>query len=275
MSKTLQQLDPIGHRMKTKYESVFGALVPQRTYILLRIDGRAFHYYTRSSVKPFDSGIAEAMDEGALAICAEMMGCRFAYGQSDEYSFLATDFETYQSESWFGGNIQKIASVSASIFTAAFNSARLKQQNNQGKETDWIHVKRLVSATFDARVFVIPSRTEVENYFIWRQQDAARNSLNMLASCHYSHKELLNASNGDRHELLRKVGINWNDCPTDQKRGRVVLRRERSRQVTYIHKKTKESVTEDVVETFWELDREIPIFTQDRTYLDRLIPIQE
>jgi tRNA(His) 5'-end guanylyltransferase len=77
------------------------------------------------------------MDEGALAICAEMMGCRFAYGQSDEYSFLATDFETYQSEPWFGGNIQKIASVSASIFTAAFNSARFKQQNNQGKQTDW------------------------------------------------------------------------------------------------------------------------------------------
>ena len=73
-------------------------MVPQRTYIILRIDGRAFDCYTRSSVKPFDSGIAEAMDEGALAICAEMMGCRFAYGQSDEYSFLATDFETYQSE---------------------------------------------------------------------------------------------------------------------------------------------------------------------------------
>ena len=67
-------------------------------------------------------------------------------------------------------------------------------------------------------------------------------------------------------ELLRKVGINWNACPTDQKPGRVVLRLERSRQVTFIHKKTKESVTEYVVETFWELDREIPIFTQDRTY---------
>jgi tRNA(His) 5'-end guanylyltransferase len=176
------------------------------------------------------------MDEDALAICAEMMGCRFAYGQCDEYSFLATDFETYQSEPWFAGNIQKSASVSASIFTAAFNSARFKQQNNQGKETNWAHVKRLVSATFDSRVFVIPSRTEVENYFIWRQQDAARNSLNMLVSCHYSHKELLNASNSDRHELLRKVGVNWNEYPTDQKRGRVLLRRESARSRTFTRK---------------------------------------
>lgn len=260
--------------MKTKYESVFGMVLPQRTYLILRIDGRSFHNYTRSLAKPFDVGLAQAMDEGALAICSEMMGCKFAYGQSDEYSFLATDFETFQSEPWFGGNIQKIASVSASIFTAVFNSSRLKQQIDQAKEMDRSQTKRLLSATFDARVFVIPSRTEVENYFIWRQQDAARNSLNMLVSCHYSHKELLNASNSDRHELLHKVGINWNDCPTDQKRGRVVCRRERLRQVTYIHKKTKESVTEEVVETFWELDREIPLFTQDHSYLDRLVPIQ-
>ena len=275
MAKTRQQIDPIGHRMKTKYESVFASVVPQRTYIVVRIDGRSFHHYTKSSDKPFYAGIAQAMDEGALAICSEMMGCRLAYGQSDEYSFLATDFETVQSEPWFGGNVQKIASVSASIFTAAFNAARLKQKMDQGKTLDWPRTNNLISATFDSRVFIIPSRTEVENYFIWRQQDAARNSLNMLVSCHYSHKELMNASNSDRHELLHKVGVNWNDCPTDQKRGRVIRRRERPRHVTYIHKKTKLAVNEEILETFWELDREIPLFTKERNYLDGLIPVQD
>ncbi len=275
MAKSRQQLDPIGHRMKTKYESVFRTVLPQRTHLVVRIDGRSFHTYTRSAEKPFDAAIAQAMDEGALAVCTEMMGCKFAYGQSDEYSFLATDFETHQSEPWFGGSTQKIASVAASIFTAAFNSARLRQQAEQGKQADWSQVRKLIAATFDARVFVIPSRAEVENYFIWRQQDAARNSLNMLASFHFPHKQLQRVSSSDRHELLHEIGINWNDCPADQKRGRLILRRERTRQVTYVHKKKQESVSENILETSWEIDRQIPLFTQDREYLGRLIPVQE
>lgn len=275
MSQNRKVLDPIGHRMKTKYEAAFRTTVPQRTYLIVRIDGRSFHTYTRTADKPFDRNIAEAMDEGALAVCSEMMGCRLAYGQSDEYSFLATDFDSFQSEAWFGGNTQKIASISASVFTAAFNFARLRQQFESGRHTDEIHRKKSLTATFDARVFVIPSRTEVENYFIWRQQDATRNSLNMLVSCHYWHKELQRASNSERHELLHKVGINWNDCPADQKRGRVIRREERSRQVSYLHKKTNERLNQEVTETFWELDCNIPVFTHDRKYLNNLIPVQE
>ena len=97
----------------------------------------------------------------------------------------------------------------------------------------------------------------------------------MLASCRFSHKEIHSASLSARHELLHSVGVNWNDCPAEQKRGRVILRQSRMQQVSYIHKKTKEQVLEEVEENFWTVDREIPIFTQDRGYLDRLIPVQE
>ncbi|HYZ87138.1 MAG TPA: tRNA(His) guanylyltransferase Thg1 family protein [Bryobacteraceae bacterium] len=275
MAQKRKELDPIGHRMKTRYEAAFRTAVPQRTYLIVRVDGRSFHTYTRSAEKPYDREIAQAMDEGALAVCSEMMGCRFAYGQSDEYSFLATDFDSFQSQMWFNGSIQKIASISASIFTAAFNLSRLRQQVEAGRSTNGFDSKGLLTATFDTRVFVIPSRTEVRNYFIWRQQDASRNSLNMLASCHFSHKELQHATSSERHELLHGIGINWNDCPTEQKRGRVIRRQERSRQVSYVHKKTQEPMSEQVIETFWELDSEIPVFTQDPSYLDGLVPVQE
>jgi tRNA(His) 5'-end guanylyltransferase len=120
-------------------------------------------------------------------------------------------------------------------------------------------------------VFVIPSRAEVENYFVRRQQDASRNSVNMLASCHYPHKELQHASIADRHDLLYENGINWNNCPADQKRGRVIRRRQTARLVSYVHKRTHERREEEITETSWELDCEIPMFTPDREYLAGLI----
>jgi tRNA(His) 5'-end guanylyltransferase len=115
--------------MKEKYEAPFRVLIPQQTFLILRVNGRSFHTYTGSSEKPYDRQIAAAMDAGAFAVCSEMMGCRFAYDQSDEYSFLATDFESFQSEAWFNGNVQKIASIAASIFTAAFNLTRIGQDS--------------------------------------------------------------------------------------------------------------------------------------------------
>src|ERR1035441_7530380 len=101
-------IDKLGNRLKTKYENVFRAMLPQRTYAILRIDGKAFHTFTRRLEKPYSERLANALDAAALSLCSEMMGCQFAYGQSDEYSFLLTDFDKDDSEMWFNGNIQKI-----------------------------------------------------------------------------------------------------------------------------------------------------------------------
>jgi tRNA(His) 5'-end guanylyltransferase len=131
---------------------------------------------------------------------------------------------------WFDGSVQKIASVSASVFTAAFARAY------DGP-----------AATFDARAFAIPQRDEVERYLHWRQADASRNSLNMLAAAHYSHAELHGKSERDKHEMLFAKGQNWAREPADFKRGRVV----------------KPGAV---------VDREIPIFTKERGYLDALLP---
>jgi tRNA(His) 5'-end guanylyltransferase len=224
--------------MKEFYEDALRIVLPRRTYVVVRVDGRAFHSFTRELERPYSRALADALDQAALALCQEMIGCRFAYGQSDEYSFLLTDFETEDAKLWFDGNVQKIVSVAASVFTGAFNrcfpSAR--------------------PPSFDARVMVIPQRAEVEKYFLWRQLDASANSLNMLASAHYGHAELLHKSTAEKHELLHAKGLNWAKEPADFKRGRVVRHGDRDG------------------EKGWQVDLEIPIFTREAGYLDGLIP---
>jgi tRNA(His) 5'-end guanylyltransferase len=226
--------DDLGQRMKRDYEDALRIFLPRRTFVVVRIDGRAFHQFTRSLERPYDRGLADALDHAALALCQEMIGCRFAYGQSDEYSFLLTDFEREDSALWFDGNVQKIVSVSASIFTGAFNRA--------------FDTKRI--ATFDSRVMVIAQRAEVARYFLWRQLDASANSLNMLASAHFPHAELVNRSTSEKHEMLHAKGLNWAKEAPDFKRGRMVKRGVEG----------------------WQIDREIPIFNRETEYLDALIP---
>jgi len=226
--------DDLGRRLKRDYEDALRLFLPRRTYVVIRIDGRAFHKFTEGLERPYCRALADALDQAALCLCQEMIGCRFAYGQSDEYSFLLTDFEREDSALWFDGNVQKIVSVSASIFTAAFSGA----------------VQSSKLAAFDSRVMVISQRAEVERYFLWRQLDASANSLNMLASAHYRHHELEGKSTAEKHELLHAKGVNWATQSADFKRGRAIRR----------------------TNAGWTIDLEIPIFNRDRAYLDALIP---
>jgi tRNA(His) 5'-end guanylyltransferase len=225
--------DDLGRRMKQDYEDALRLFLPRRGYTIVRIDGRAFHTFTRDLERPYSRPLADAMDQAALALCQEMAGCRFAYGQSDEYSFLLTDFERADAPLWFDGNVQKIVSVAASLFTGAFNRCF----SVPGK-----------TAAFDARVMVISQRSEVAQYFLWRQLDASANSLNMLASAHYSHAELLGKSTADKHEMLHAKGVNWAKQPADFKRGRAVRR----------------SATDER----WLIDLDIPIFNRDESFLE-------
>jgi tRNA(His) 5'-end guanylyltransferase len=227
--------DDLGRRLKQDYEDALRLYVPRRSYVVIRIDGRAFHQFTKKLERPYCRPLADALDQAAIALCGEMTGCRFGYGQSDEYSFLLTDFERDDSPLWFDGNIQKIVSVSASVFTAHFNRAFNGEK----------------PASFDSRLLVMARPTEVGKYFLWRQLDASANSLNMLASAHYSHADLVNRSTEEKHDLLFAKGINWAKQPADFKRGRVVRQIEGKG---------------------WAVDLAIPVFNRERAYLDQLIP---
>ena len=228
----------IGDRMKGQYEDRARFMLPRRTYTIVRVDGKAFHSFTRGMEKPFDLGLMEVMDKTAQFMCGEMQGAKMAYVQSDEISVLLTDFDTITTDAWFDGNVQKIASISASLATAQFNAV-----------CKWAHHG---PALFDARVFTIPDCIEAENYFIWRQQDASRNSIQMAAQANFSHKQLQGKSCSECQEMLfSEKGINWNDYPARCKRGSVI--------------KYDDSFK-------WTIDDEPPVFTQDRAYLQSLIP---
>lgn len=223
--------------MKRDYEDALRLYVPRRTHVVVRIDGRGFHRFTQKLERPYCRQLADALDEAALQLAGEMIGCRFGYGQSDEYSFVLTDTEPADAALWFDGNVQKIVSVSASIFTAAFNKAFGTDE----------------PGAFDSRVLVIAQRSEVEKYLLWRQLDASANSLNMLASAHFTHEELLGKSTAEKHDLLHAKGINWAKHPADFKRGRAVLR---------------------VAGGGWRMDREVPIFNRDADYLKNALDLK-
>jgi tRNA(His) guanylyltransferase len=229
--------DSLGDRMKKQYEDRARIMLPRRSYTIIRVDGKSFHTFTRHCNKPYDSLLATSLDSAAMALCEEAQGVQFAYLQSDEMSFLLTDFAQTTTEAWFDGNLQKIASIAASTVTAHFN--RVYNAGNL--------------ALFDARAFTIPDPIEVENYFIWRQQDATRNSIQSLAQSHFSHKKLHGLNTSQLQELLfSEKGVNWNDTDLYWKRGRCVVR----------------------FESGWAVDMKIPTFTQQREYLTSRVPRQ-
>lgn len=230
----------LGDRMKTFYENITRYFLGRRTYTLIRVDGKAFHTYTVGLEKPFDEKLISDMDETAMFLCKNIQGAKLAFVQSDEISILITDFDKINTSLWFDGNIQKMASISASIATAKFNELR------PGK-----------LAYFDSRVFQIPSKTEVENYFIFRQQDTVRNSIQSVAYSLYSDKECENKNGNDLQEMCFQKGVNWNNLPVKQKRGRLIV-------------KTSYELNGGI-RTKWE-SIEPPIFTQDREVLQSLIP---
>lgn len=229
--------DDLGDRMKGNYEDRTRYLLPRRTYTIIRLDGKAFHTYTRGLKKPFDKGLYEDMDNAIISMLPEIQGSVFAYTQSDEISILLTDFAQPSTSAWFDGNLQKMCSVAASIITAEFNNRRLIRYQVNGRKT-LADMENIVGAGncvvqqyprqlayFDARVFTIPDRTEVMNYFIWRNQDCARNSVSMVAQHNFSHRELQGKSTADMHEMLHQKGVNWATDFTDgEKNGRLIVK---------------------------------------------------
>ncbi len=200
--------DSIGDRMKANYEDRYRFSLTRRTPVIMRLDGRAFHTLTRGLEKPFDDSFSNAMNATARFLCSEIQGAKCAYVQSDEISILITDFDTLTTDAWFDYNVQKMTSISAALASVHFTVCWL----NDGKH-----------AIFDSRVFNIP-KEEVCNYFIWRQLDWLRNSVQMLAQAHFSHKQLHGKNQPAMHEMLHGIGINWADLQERWKNGTFIVK---------------------------------------------------
>lgn len=233
----------LSDRMKEFYEKRTRTFLPRRTYTIIRVDGKAFHTYTKGLDRPFDEKFIDDMNNTAEYMCQNIQGAKFAFVQSDEISILVEDFRTLNTDAWFDGNVQKIASVSASLATAMFNKLRPE-------------IEKL--ATFDSRVFTIPSKVEVENYFIWRQQDTIRNSISSLAQSLYSSKELHGKNVSDMQEMCFQKGKNWNDLDTGMKNGRLIIK------VEYKY------MNDETLRTRWTSNGSFT-FTQDREILTNMV----
>lgn len=205
----------IGDRMKANYESRYKFALTRRTPVIIRVDGRAFHTLTRGFNKPFDGTLMRAMLAGAHRILNHAQGAKLAYVQSDEASFLLTDYDNLQTDAWFGYELCKLVSISASLMTQGFNQAIQSSTRFCGTLAD-----------FDSRAFNVPE-AEVTNYFLWRAKDWHRNSVTMYAGAHFSHNQMHQKSLPGLHGMLHGVGKNWaNDLAPMMKNGTFVVKRD-------------------------------------------------
>lgn len=242
--------DPLGDRMK-QYETVTRQTLPRRTYTVLRVDGRAFHTFLAHANKPWDDDVVRVMRATTQGLCGAVAGTVLGYTQSDEISLVLQDFESRETQPWFGGVVQKMASVAASTTTAIF----LREYGahfDPPEDDDY--------PTFDARVFTVPDVVEVANYLVWRQRDCARNSVRALAHAEFGPAATHGKNTGELRTLLVvERGITWE---TDVRAG---LRR------GWLCRKTGADVAGDP-RTRWVTDA-APEFTADHTgELARLLP---
>jgi len=222
--------DNLGDRMKNNYESITNYRLTRRMPVIIRIDGCHFHTFTRHFKRPFDDVLITAMQRTTKKLVEEIQGCKFGYTQSDEISLLLTDYDTFTTDAWFNYELRKLTSVSASIATMYFNKEFEKAVNEfQLSNSEYHEISSYLKAIdtgayFDARAFNVPIE-EVTNYFYWRQLDASRNSVQMLARSKYSHKMLEGKSNSEVQDMLMNdFKINWNNESTVHKRGTSVYK---------------------------------------------------
>ena len=259
----------IGDRMK-RYEEVPRTSLTPRMPMIIRVDGRAFHTYTKKlhhgakDLGPWNPVMRDAMTDAARGLMREISGAKIAYIQSDEISVLVTDYDKIGSQAWFDKVAQKVCSVAASISTMEFNN-NIRHYVETGLPPEMFPS----TATFDARAFVVP-REDVCNYFVWRQRDAEKNSISMLAQHYFSAKQLHGKSGSAKQDMLMlEKGVNWNDIPVWQKRGWCVDRKTVTMTIAELDPNSE--VTRTVVEPDWD----IPIFTKNRLFIERFVDLDQ
>lgn len=284
--------DDLGTRMKEYYEQVSKIRLVRRMPVAIRIDGKAFHTFTKWFKKPFDSILMKSMQQTMKYLCENIQGCVLGYTQSDEITLILVDYKELNSGAFFDYDGQKLCSITASMATMAFNkffndnvlneldvyrTSLIPQDVDSQKEMFKYHESLIIAknrgAMFDSRCFNIP-KEEVTNLIYWRQLDAIRNSIQMVGQANFSHNELQNKTcNMIQDMLYEQKGINWNDYPTECKRGTCCIKQS-EKDEKYVSYDGKSDLVH--LSSTWIIDKEIPIFKGDgRSYIEQLIYIDE
>lgn len=203
----------LGDRMKFYEKSYSKNLLPCIP-VISRLDGKNFHSFCKGLKRPYDKRLSDLMID-TTKFLVEQTNARCGYTQSDEIT-LVWLAESFDSEIFFAGKFQKMISVLSAMTSVYFNR----------KLPDFLPEKIQKYPIFDCRVFQVPTEHEATNCFMWREQDATRNSVMMAAQSEFSHKE---CQNKNRHELMDMLmlqkNINWNNYPDFFKRGTYVRRK--------------------------------------------------
>ena len=253
--------DDLGIRMKTFYEGIPKTKLMRRTPVAIRIDGKAFHTFTKGFKKPFDEILVKTMQETTQYLCNNIQGCVFGYTQSDEITLILVDYKELNTSAWFDYEVQKLCSITASMATLAFNRnfmIRVMHEEiiNEASEEYIETLKTALNrgAMFDARCFNIP-REEVTNLIYWRQLDAERNAIQMVGRAYYSQKELHGLSCKQiKDKLFDEKNIAWDTVQNHLRRGTAVVYRN----------------------GVWIVDKDMPMLKgEDRAYLNERILYKE
>lgn len=252
--------DCLGDRMKA-YEAVSQTYLTRRVPVILRLDMKAGHNFTKGFERPYDKVFACAMRDTMLELCKNIQGCVFGYTQSDEISLVLCDYQKLTTDAWFGYRVEKMVSVAAAMasvyFKEAFRLALILENSENEDFTSFYKAHRnsfqTKLAIFDCRAFNVP-KEDVHNCILWRQMDATRNSIQGLAQTLFPHKELQGIScKALQDKMFTEKGVNWNDCPTCQKRGVSAIRGEYC----------------------WGIDFDMPILTEDHDYINCRINFED
>lgn len=240
--------DSLGDRQKS-YESADTHYLMSRTPIIIRLDGKAFHTWTKGIDGVFNEGMHEMMMQVTGYLCENIQNCVLGYTQSDEITLVLKDWATINTGTWFGNRQNKIESISGAMATAKFNEL----------VGQYLPHKLGHLALFDARAFNVP-RDEVTNNLIWRQQDATRNSMQMLGRTYFSHKQMhCKSASNIQDMLMDSHSVNWNDLDTWKKRGAIWVR----------------ELNDDSTLGSWIRDEDMPILTADREYVEKLLRYED
>lgn len=209
--------------------------LPENSYIILQLDGKAFHTWTRGLKVPFDSRFVDGMNEVALKVASTVSNIRFGYVQSDEINLVMTDLGSERTQPYHANRVQKIVSTSAGLASAVMS--RLFPDKD--------------FAVFDARMFVAPTVEDVTDWFNWRQTDAIKNSVRAVGYARFSHKDLMGKNTQEVREMLAELGDPWEAYSDGEKFGRMIVREEEVRNRTFVNKRTGLEETVEFVSNDW------------------------
>lgn len=235
--------DNLGDRIK-QYEDAYRFHLISKMPVIIRLDGKAFHSYTKYCNKPYDDRIINCMRRTSIALCQNISNVKVAYTQSDEISLLLINYSNLNTQPFFNNNIQKIVSVAASIASVEFTLAY----------SDLF--KDIKPAYFDARAFILP-KEEVNNYFIWRQNDCRRNSILTAAQSQFSTKQLHGKNKLEMKQMLLSKNVDWENFSNKYINGTTIIK-------TFVNNRSK-----------WTVDEYTPLFSKSKNYIEKYVNLSD